>query len=321
MDQGSLGNTVLSDSDHPSSTPDGWRPIETAPTRRKVLVSWLDALGKRRTTCACYFGAGELDMDDSYTDSDSDGADEDGKNADAGWFEERETGDPGYYELREPLTHWMPLPPAPGEAPSADARSAVGKIEPNDTDRLGVWRAWARETLDEPQSTALDDATLRLYIGQEITAEYERAEAAKRIVASIATMMGWLDAPPQRMLEAAIAALKARAEHATELEAKLEAAEAERDVWRAQALTRSDMAPQLMASLQDAEAEIRSLRSSLLTLVEKWREFADKVPRQIPHLSQAYNECADELEKTLTRVDGERLSEGQDLPRRNDGDD
>lgn len=88
-----------------------WQPIETAPKRRKVIVSWVNAFGKRRTTFASFFDAGELDVDDSYTDCD--GADEDGKNADAGWFEERETGDPGYYELREPLTHWMPLPAPP----------------------------------------------------------------------------------------------------------------------------------------------------------------------------------------------------------------
>lgn len=86
-----------------------WQPIETHPKRRKVAVTWVNAYGKRQTTYAVYFDAGELDMDDSYDDYD-----EEGKNIDAGWFEERETGDPGYYELTEPLDFWQPLPSPPG---------------------------------------------------------------------------------------------------------------------------------------------------------------------------------------------------------------
>lgn len=64
-----------------------WQPIETAPMRRKVLVTWINELGNRRTTLAVYI--------------------------EAGWFEDREAGDGLYYPLNEPITHWMPLPPAP----------------------------------------------------------------------------------------------------------------------------------------------------------------------------------------------------------------
>lgn len=37
-----------------------WQPIKTAPERRKVFVSWVNALGKRRTTCAAFYPAGTV---------------------------------------------------------------------------------------------------------------------------------------------------------------------------------------------------------------------------------------------------------------------
>ena len=99
----------------------GWRDMSSAPKRRKVIVSWVNALGKRRTTFACYFDAGELDMDDSCGD---DAVDWDGKNANSGWFEEREAGDdPGYYLLSEPLTHWREIPDPPVDEPEPETRT------------------------------------------------------------------------------------------------------------------------------------------------------------------------------------------------------
>lgn len=91
-------------------TAGGWQPIETHPTGRKVYVSWINELGNRRTTCAIYYEAGDISMDD-----DCDDVDEDGNNSEGGWFEDCESREPSYWSLNEPLTHWRPLPSAPTE--------------------------------------------------------------------------------------------------------------------------------------------------------------------------------------------------------------
>lgn len=90
-----------------------WQPIETAPERRKVLVTWINALGKRRTAMASYWPAGTLEMSDEVPDYQ---VTEDGTNLDGGWWEESEGNDDAMFRLVESFTHWMPLPSPPEAA-------------------------------------------------------------------------------------------------------------------------------------------------------------------------------------------------------------
>ena len=87
-----------------------WQPIETAPERKKVLVSWVNALGNRRTAMASYWPAGQLEMADDVPE---DAVNEEGTNTDAGWWEESEGNDDAMFRLVENMTHWMPLPEPP----------------------------------------------------------------------------------------------------------------------------------------------------------------------------------------------------------------
>ena len=89
-----------------------WQPIETAPEMRKIIVHYLNALGKHRCVMACYYLANSLEMhDDFYYASveDSDGY------APEGWYEEHDQDSPLMPIAEEP-THWMPLPAPPSEA-------------------------------------------------------------------------------------------------------------------------------------------------------------------------------------------------------------
>jgi hypothetical protein len=94
-----------------------WQPIETAPERRKVIVSWVNDFGHRRTTFATFYPVGTTELDDSPEDW----TDEDGRNTVAGWWECREAGGDDWY-LDEKLTHWMPLPDPPAVTPQAETR-------------------------------------------------------------------------------------------------------------------------------------------------------------------------------------------------------
>ena len=99
---------IVDDSTTPAPEP-GWQPIETAPQRRKVIVSWVNECGKRRSTFAAFYPAGTLELDEAPDDM----VNEDGTNAEDGWFECREAGDGIDWHLSEALTHWMPLPASP----------------------------------------------------------------------------------------------------------------------------------------------------------------------------------------------------------------
>lgn len=83
----------------------GWQPISTAPHTRKVLVTYLNRIGKRRTVMACYYEEGELPMSDSYQG--------DEEFAEPGWYEECETADETIYPVEGAPTHWHELPPSP----------------------------------------------------------------------------------------------------------------------------------------------------------------------------------------------------------------
>ena len=88
-----------------------WQPIATAPKMRKVIVHYLNELGKHRTVMACYYLANSLEMSDDYTDvGEWEGADYGW--APEGWYEEHDQSDPIMALQGEP-DHWMPLPEPP----------------------------------------------------------------------------------------------------------------------------------------------------------------------------------------------------------------
>lgn len=85
-----------------------WRPIEEAPKNQKVIVRYLNALGKQRTQVACFYAEGTLECDT-----------EAGWNKEDCWYEETEA-----YEYLMPLehepTHFLllsDLPKLPEEQP------------------------------------------------------------------------------------------------------------------------------------------------------------------------------------------------------------
>ena len=91
-----------------AESPQDWQDIATAPERRKVLVTWVNALGNRRTAMASYWPEGTLEMADDVPDYQ---VNEAGTNLDAGWWEESEGNDDAMFRLIEQMTHWRPLPP------------------------------------------------------------------------------------------------------------------------------------------------------------------------------------------------------------------
>lgn len=82
-----------------------WRPIDTAPKGRAVLVGYRNRAGKWRTVKGCYYLPQTLQMEDDRDDLEDDGY------APEGWYEESETHD-AIFKTDEPPSHWMPLPAA-----------------------------------------------------------------------------------------------------------------------------------------------------------------------------------------------------------------
>lgn len=91
---------------------DQWQPIETAPKQRKVIVHYLNPLGKSRCVMACYYGEKSLEMHDDYEDVGLFDEESGTLFADAGWYEEHDSDNP-IFPLGGVPTHWMPLPPPP----------------------------------------------------------------------------------------------------------------------------------------------------------------------------------------------------------------
>jgi hypothetical protein len=81
-----------------------WRPIETAPKNRLILVGYFNSLGKWRSMHAQW-------RDDLPQHDDADAEDEP---APAGWYEGSLDA-----EILFPCqpTHWMPLPAPPAREP------------------------------------------------------------------------------------------------------------------------------------------------------------------------------------------------------------
>jgi hypothetical protein len=89
-----------------------WQPIETAPKQRKIIVHYLNGLGKHRTVMACYYGEKSLEMHDDYDDVGTYDDESGTTYADAGWYEEHDSDNP-ILPLAGKPTHWMPLPAPP----------------------------------------------------------------------------------------------------------------------------------------------------------------------------------------------------------------
>lgn len=94
---------------------EGWQPIETAPKMRKVIVTYVNELGKRRTVMACYYVEHSLEMNDDYEDVGI-WVEAIGQSfAPAGWYEEIDhEGD--IHALGGDPDYWQPLPKPPAIA-------------------------------------------------------------------------------------------------------------------------------------------------------------------------------------------------------------
>lgn len=80
-----------------------WQDIATAPKGRKLIAGYTNRAGKWRTVMACYYKPETLESE----------LEESGW-AEEGWYEESETHEEIMPCDCEP-THWMPLPPPPGD--------------------------------------------------------------------------------------------------------------------------------------------------------------------------------------------------------------
>lgn len=95
-----------------------WKPIETAPKQRKVIVHYLNPLGRHRVVMACYYGEKSLEMHDDYEDVGTFDEESGTCYADAGWYEEHDSDSP-VMPLNGKPTHWMPLPTPPDKPTEA----------------------------------------------------------------------------------------------------------------------------------------------------------------------------------------------------------
>ena len=89
-----------------------WQPIETAPKMRKVIATYVNELGKRRTVVACYYVDHALEMHDDYADVGVYDEATGDSYAPAGWYEEIDHEGDIFLLGGEP-DYWMPLPEPP----------------------------------------------------------------------------------------------------------------------------------------------------------------------------------------------------------------
>jgi hypothetical protein len=82
--------------------PQGWRPIETAPKNKVLLLGYFNAAGRWRTVRGEWFSQEEIDEQWEFPE-----------NGSPGWYETCVNADepPNCWPI-EP-THWMPLPTPP----------------------------------------------------------------------------------------------------------------------------------------------------------------------------------------------------------------
>ena len=83
-----------------------WRPIESAPKDKLILISLRRKHGTRVTVRACWYGENELENPD-YIETEY---------APSGWYESSAESEHCDALNGEP-THWMPLPQPPKETP------------------------------------------------------------------------------------------------------------------------------------------------------------------------------------------------------------
>jgi hypothetical protein len=82
-----------------------WRPIDTAPKGKKIIVGYRNRLGNWRSVIGRYYTPETLISDD-----------EESGFAEEGWYEESESQETILF-TDEPPTHWLPLPADPKESP------------------------------------------------------------------------------------------------------------------------------------------------------------------------------------------------------------
>jgi hypothetical protein len=98
-----------------------WQPIETAPKMRKVIVHYVNALGKHRCVMACYYKAHSLEMSDDYSEVGEYNEATGESFAPEGWYEEHDQDHP-LMPLSDEPDSWMPLPKPPDVAYLAACR-------------------------------------------------------------------------------------------------------------------------------------------------------------------------------------------------------
>lgn len=89
-----------------------WQPIATAPKMRKIVVTYTNERGKRRTVLACYYVDHALEMHDDYAEVGVWDEASGDSFAPAGWYEEIDhEGD--IYALGGEPDYWQALPIPP----------------------------------------------------------------------------------------------------------------------------------------------------------------------------------------------------------------
>ena len=94
-----------------------WISVEDAlpPTERKVLATFVNGYGKRRTICAHHISRFTVESDGEFETNDEYNEEKDEYYLCEGWYENIENwGDfSSVFVCEGDITHWMPLPEPP----------------------------------------------------------------------------------------------------------------------------------------------------------------------------------------------------------------
>jgi hypothetical protein len=115
---------------HSPAVRSSWIDVDEAmpPNGRRVMFTWMNSLGKRRTSIGRYVAARTVEEYDEETNGTTNDYDEatDTYYAHAGWHEMPVESE-HYYPVGDKVTHWQPIP----ETPEADSarRTALETLE------------------------------------------------------------------------------------------------------------------------------------------------------------------------------------------------